>query len=65
VAKKNEAMTREEFKIRWYSDENGGGITFEDVADCAIAWGLYTTPRIHSMNKVLDAVLKTAGIKDD
>ncbi len=27
-------MTKEEFKRRWESDENGGGITYEDIATC-------------------------------
>ena len=57
------AMTIEEFRERWDSDENGGGITFDDVADCAVAWGLFATPRIHDINKVRDAVVKAAGCK--
>lgn len=28
-------MTKEQFKKRWESDDRGGGITFNDVADCA------------------------------
>lgn len=30
-------MTKEEFKVRWESNENGGGITFNDIANCAIS----------------------------
>jgi len=56
------AMTKEEFKRRWESDDNGGGITFNDVADCAEAWGVCRTPRIHPINKVTDMVLKKAGV---
>ena len=56
-------MTKEEFKRRWESDERGGGITFEDVAECAKEWGLYKTPRIHDINEVLMAVLNAADIE--
>ena len=57
------AMTKEEFRERWDSDENGGGITYDDIADCAKAWGLFATPRIHDIKKVRDAVVKAAGCK--
>lgn len=59
--KPNSPMTREEFRERWDGDANGGGITNNDVADCAVAWGLYTTPRICPMDEVKAAVLKEAG----
>lgn len=55
-------MTPEEFKLRWESDAQGGGITFDEIADCAKAWGLYPTARIYSLNKVAEAVLKKAGV---
>lgn len=55
-------MTRSEFRDRWESDDEGGGITFDDVAECARAWGLYPKPRIRPMGEVLDAVLATAGV---
>lgn len=56
-------MTKKQFKKRWDSDGNGGGITFDDVAECAVAWGLFSRPKIHSMQVVLDAVLKAAKVK--
>lgn len=56
------AMTKEEFKTRWESNDNGGGITFDDVADCAKDWGLYSNPRIHPMDEVLNTVLTEAGV---
>lgn len=56
-------MTKEEFKARWDSDDNGGGITNDDCADCAKAWGLFATPRIHPMEKVIAAVCKAAGVQ--
>jgi hypothetical protein len=55
------AMTPEQFKTRWESDTNGGGITFEDISDCAKAWGLYPKPKIQPIDKVTKAVLKRAG----
>lgn len=55
--------TKEEFKKLWESDDSGGGITFSDIADCAKDWGLFTTPRIHQIDKVTDAVLKAADCK--
>ena len=54
-------MTKKEFKIRWESDVNGGGITFDDIANCAVDWGLFTTPKILPIFKVANAVLVAAG----
>lgn len=56
-------MTRSNFKKRWESDDNGGGITFDDVAECAKAWELFSTPRIHPMPNVTAAVLSAAGVR--
>jgi len=55
-------MTRQEFKKRWESNEDGGGITMEDVANCAVKWGLIAKPKILPINKVLNIVLKSANI---
>ena len=57
-------MNKEEFKKRWESDDVGGGIDFDDVADCAEAWGLFRSPRTAQINKVLYRVLKEAGTVD-
>jgi len=57
-------MTKEEFKKRWESDDVGGGINFDDVADCAKVWGLFRTPRVAQINRVLYRVLKEAGTVD-
>lgn len=54
-------MTQKEFKKRWDSDENGGGITFDDIAKCAIDWGLCDSPRTHNIFWVRDLVLKSAN----
>lgn len=56
-------MTKEEFKEKWESDENGGGITFDDVAECAIAWGVSSRPKTENMLKLLDRVLIAANCK--
>lgn len=54
-------MTKEEFARRWDSDEHGDGITVDEVAECAQAWGLYATPRIHPIRTVTLAVVKASG----
>lgn len=57
-------MTKEEFKIRWESSEDGGGITFNDIAQCAVKWGINSRPKTSDMNKVFYAVLKAANTND-
>lgn len=57
-------MTKEEFKTRWESSDNGGGITYEQVAQCAVEWNLIALPKITSMDKVLYTVLKAANTND-
>lgn len=57
-------MTKEEFKKRWESNDDGGGITFDDIADCAIAWGIAATPRIRPIQHIRYAVLKAANVVD-
>jgi len=54
-------MTKAEFAKRWDSDDTGGGITFDDCADAAVAWGLYQNPRIAPIHDVRDAVVKASG----
>jgi hypothetical protein len=53
-------MTKRKFRRRWKKPD-GGGITFDDIADCAKAWGLFSQPKINDINKVTDAVLKASG----
>lgn len=57
-------MTKEEFNRRWESSEDGGGLTFDDIAKCAIAWGITPTPRIRPVSEVRYAVLVAAGVSD-
>lgn len=54
-------MTKEQFRDRWNSDETGGGITFDDIADCAKAWGICSHPKILPITQVRDLVLEAAG----
>ena len=54
--------TKEEFKKLWESDDEGGGITFQDVADCAKAWGISSAPYTSQINFCLANVLKAAGV---
>lgn len=57
-------MTKKQFKKRWESNDDGGGISFDDIAACAVAWGLYARPKTCSIDAVRYAVLKAAGTKD-
>ena len=56
--------TKEEFKKLWEADDEGSGITYDDIADCAKAWGLYETPRVNNISEVLYKVLVAAGVED-
>jgi hypothetical protein len=57
-------MTKDQFKVRWESDDNGGGITFDDIADCAIEWGLFKFPRTSRIDVVRYNVLRAANCVD-
>jgi hypothetical protein len=57
-------MTKEEFKARWDSKDDGGAITFDDIADCYTKWGLGGTPRIKPLLQVRYDVLKAAETND-
>ena len=57
-------MNKKEFKALWESDDEGGGITFDDIADCAKAWGLAATPRTCPIEHIRYKVLKAAGTVD-
>lgn len=54
-------MTKEEFRRRWDGSPDGGGITFDDIAECAIEWGLFSRPRVYRMEVVANAVTLAAG----
>jgi len=57
-------MTKKEFKRRWESSPDGGGITFGDIADCAKSWGIAAVPRIRQIDDILYRVLKAANTND-
>ena len=58
------AMTKEEFKTRWEGGNDCGGITFDDIAECAVAWGLFSNPKTSQIDWVRYTVLRAAGTKD-
>lgn len=58
------AMTREEFKKRWESNDRGGGITFDDIADCAKDWLISSSPRTQQIDRIRYRVLKAANTSD-
>ena len=57
-------MNKAQFKRRWESNDEGGGICFNDIADCAKAWGVCSVPYVTPMNEVRYAVLKAANVID-
>jgi len=57
-------MTKEEFRQRWESNKDGGGITFDDIASCAVAWGISQKPKLCPMTEIRYRVLRAAGVKD-
>lgn len=57
-------MTKDEFRKRWDGSEDGGGITWDDIADCAVEWGIFSKPKIHRMDVVANAVTAIAECKD-
>lgn len=57
-------MTKEEFKIKWESSEDGGGITMEDIACCAKTWGISSSPKTRPMDLILYQVLLSANVTE-
>ena len=57
-------MTKKQFKTRWESNDDGGGITFNDIAECAKAWGINNRPFVARMDEIRYTVLKTANVND-
>jgi hypothetical protein len=58
------SMTKQEFRSRWESDEDGGGITYDDIAECAKAWGVASAPRTMKIDLIHYLVLKAAKTND-
>jgi len=57
-------LTKEEFKVRWEGDDNGGGINYDDIANCAVAWGISRTPKTRRIDVIRYQVLVAAGTVD-
>lgn len=55
--------TKEEFKNEWENNSDCK-ITFDDCADCAKAWGLFSTPRCCRIEVVRYEVLRAANCID-
>lgn len=53
-------MTKEEFRERWGGPTDPSDLTYEDVAACAVEWGVVSQPKIMRMEWVLYKVLKAA-----
>lgn len=54
-------MTKEEFKERWDSNDDNGGITFDDIANCAIEWGICSSPKAKRIDVIANKVTKFAN----
>lgn len=57
-------FTREKFKELWEANSAGSGITFDDIAECAIAWGISSHPRTRPIDEITYRVLKAAQVND-
>lgn len=56
--------TKEKFKELWEANEQGSGLTFNDIADCAINWNISSNPKIRPIQLIQYQVLKAANVKD-
>jgi len=55
-------MTKEEFKKLWIDPSSA--ITFDEIAELAVEWGICKNPKTKHVDDVLNAVLEAAGISD-
>jgi len=56
--------TKEKFKELWEANSCGSGITSDDIADCAVAWGISYNPRLGPIKEITYKVLKAAQVND-
>lgn len=56
--------TKEDFKRLWEANEFDSGITNDDIADCAVAWGISSHPRTRPIYEIKYEVLKSAQVND-
>lgn len=54
--------TKEEFKRLWEANEYGSRINYDDIADCAKAWGISSNPRTRQIDEIAYLVLKAADV---
>ena len=52
-------MTKEEFKEIW--DDEDSEVTWDEIAECALQWGLFSSPRAVRMDRVANEVTKAAN----
>lgn len=58
-------MTKAEFKQCWDAGpEADDGITFDDIIECAVEWGITSHPRTWPIYQLRYEVLKAAGVED-
>lgn len=55
-------MTKEQFKAEWEKDDCK--ITFDDIAKCAIEWGISSNPKIRGVYDIRYKILKAANCSD-
>ena len=56
--------SKKDFKRLWEANDYGSGITRDDIADCAEAWGISRHPRTRPQDEITYKVLKAAQVKD-
>ena len=56
--------TKEKFKELWEANSCGSGITYDDIAECAKAWGISSHPRTRPIDEITYRVLKAAQTND-
>lgn len=57
-------MTKEEFKKLWEANDQGSGITNDDIADRAVEWGISSRPKTRPIDLIRYQVLKAANTVD-
>lgn len=57
-------MIKEQFRQRWESNDRGGNINFDDIANCAKAWRVCSSPKTNPIELVRYQVLLAAQTID-
>jgi hypothetical protein len=53
-------FTKEQFVELWNREDCD--INWEEIADCAVSWGICSTPKTRQMSRVGNMVLRSAGL---